>query len=170
MVRHLRAGLLISLLAAGVARAEVIDRVLAVAAGQIITLTDVAAARSLGLQTPGSAADPVRAVLTKLIDRELMLAEVERYGPPEPQPAAIDREVAAIRSRFPSASAYEGALAQSGVDERHVREIVRQDLRIRAYLDQRFSQSDPRRQSLVDEWLAGLRRRGDVVDLYLQGQ
>ncbi|PYR47280.1 MAG: hypothetical protein DMF89_19360 [Acidobacteria bacterium] len=42
--------------------AETIDRVLAVVAGQIITLSDVTAARDLGLQTPGSATDPVRAV------------------------------------------------------------------------------------------------------------
>jgi hypothetical protein len=26
-----------------------------------------------------------------------------------------------------------------------------------------------RRQALVDEWMAGLRRRGDVIDLYLSG-
>src|SRR5262245_29227888 len=69
--------------------AETIDRVLAVAAGQIITLSDVNAARDLGIATPGAAADPVRAVLSQLIDRELVLAEVERYAPPEPAPDAV---------------------------------------------------------------------------------
>jgi hypothetical protein len=38
---------------------------------------------------------------------------------------------------------------------------------MRAYLDQRFASASDRRQTLVDEWLAGLRRRGDVMDLYL---
>ena len=147
-------------------RAEVIDRVLAVAAGRIILLSDVAAARELGLEPGANGADPVRAMLNRLIDRELMLAEVERYAPPEPPPDAIERELAAVRARFASADDFQRALARSGVDEKHVRENLRQTLRMRAYLDQRFSLSDPRRQALIDEWLAGLRRRGNVVDLY----
>src|SRR6267378_4134529 len=85
------------------ASAETIDRVLAVVAGQLITLTDVTAARDLGLQSADNAADPVRAILSKLIDRELILAEVDRYAPPEPTADAIDREVERIRARFSSA-------------------------------------------------------------------
>ena len=150
--------------------AEVIDRVLAVAAGQVITLSDVTAARDLGLQSAGNAADPVRAILVRLVDRELMLAEVERYAPPEPAPEAIERELTAIRARFPSADGFDAALRRSGYDEKHVRETIRQDLRLRAYLDQRFTSADERRQALIDEWLAGLRRRGNVVDLYLPSQ
>jgi len=151
------------------ASAETIDRVLAVVAGQIITLSDVTAARELGLQSTANAPDPIRAVLSKLMDRELVLAEVERYAPPEPPADAIDREVARIRGRFSSAAGFESALAQSGLDERRLREIVRQDLRIRAYEDQRFAAADPdRRQMLIDEWVAGLRRRTDIIDLYLQ--
>jgi hypothetical protein len=149
---------------------EVIDRVLAVAAGQLITLSDVTAARDLGLQTPGNAADPVRGILAKLIDRELMLAEVERYGPPEPPADQVERELASVRARFASAAAFEAALARSGYDEKHLRETVRQELRLRAYLDQRFTSTDSRRQALVDEWVSGLRRRGNIVDLYLPGR
>jgi hypothetical protein len=149
------------------ARAETIDRVLAVVAGQLITLTDVTAARDLGLVAAGAAADPVRAVLSTLIDRELVLSEVERYAPPEPTAEAVDRELALVRGRFTSPAEFDAALARSGLDEKHVRETLRQDLRIRAYEDQRFTAADSRRQSLIDEWVAGLRRRGDVVDLYL---
>jgi len=148
--------------------AETIDRVLAVVAGQIITLSDVTAASALGLQAPGNAADPVRAVLSKLIDRELVLAEVERYAPPEPPAGAVEREIDSIRARFPSAETFDEALARSGLDNTHLRERVRQDLRIRTYEDQRFAAADPsRRQTLIDEWIAGLRRRADVIDLYL---
>jgi hypothetical protein len=153
------------LLACGAhATAETIDRVLAVVGGQVITLSDVTAARELGLLS-ASGADPVRDILSKLIDRELMLTEVDRYGPPEPAREAIDRELAAVRARFPDAAAFENALARSGIDEEHLRETLRQDLRIRAYLNQRFA-ADARRQTLIDEWLASLRRRGDIVDLY----
>src|SRR5438132_1416639 len=46
-------------------------------------------------------------------------------------------------------------------------ETPRPDLRIRAYLDQRFAAAADRRNAMVDELMAGLRRRGDVIDLYL---
>ena len=163
--------MLIAMLGVSVAaRAETLDRVLAVVGGQLITLSDVTAARDLELQNAGTAADPIRAILSKLIDRELVLAEVDRYAPPEPAPPVIERELAAVRDRFPSQAAFEAALARSGIDEKHVRETLRQDLRIRAYQEQRFSPADPRRQALIDEWVAGLRRRGDVIDLYLPGR
>lgn len=151
-------------------RAEVIDRVLAVVAGQLITLTDVRAAIDLRLQTTDGAADPVRAVLTKLIDRELVLAEVERYAPTEPAAEAVDREVQRVRARFDSQEAFDAALVKSGIDEKHLRETLRQDLRLRAYLDQRFTAAADRRQTVLDDWMTGLRRRGEVIDLYLSGR
>jgi len=161
--------LLIAAMLATSVHAETIDRVLAVVEGQLITLTDVIAARDLGLQTADGAGDPIRAILTKLIDRELALAEVERYAPPEPATDAIDREVQRVRARFGSPADFDAALARSGIDERHVRETLRQDLRMTAYMNQRFTVADERRRAAVDEWLAGLRRRADVIDLYLTG-
>jgi hypothetical protein len=161
------AGFVVFALMASSLRADTIDRVLAVVAGQLITLTDVTAARDLGLQTADDAADPIRAILTKLIDRELILAEVDRYAPPEPGAEAVDREVARVRARFPSVEAFEATLQRSGIDEKHLRETVRQDLRVEAYLNQRFTSAGDRRQQSIDEWMAGLRRRGDVIDLYL---
>jgi hypothetical protein len=149
--------------------AETIDRVLAIAAGQVIMLSDVTAARDLGwlpLPVGDVAADPVRAILSKLIDRELVLAEVERYSPPEPAPEVVERELVAVRARFPTQADYQQALARSGIDDNHVRDIIRQNLRIRAYEDQRFTPTDPRRETLIEDWVAGLRRRGDFVDLY----
>jgi hypothetical protein len=150
-------------------QAETIDRVLAVVGGQLIMLTDVTAATDLGLQTTEGAADPVRGVLNKLIDRELALAEVDRYAPPEPTTAMVDREVERVRQRFPSPAAFDAALARSGIDERNLRETLRQDLRTRAYLDQRFGAATDR-TAVVNEWIAGLRRRGGVIDLYLAGE
>src|SRR5438477_2626347 len=104
-------GLLVTcvLLVAPVA-AETIDRVLAVVAGQLIMLSDVVAIRDLGIVTATSGGDPVGSVLGKLIDRELMLVEVDRYAPPEPETAEVDRELAAVRARFPSEKAFGEAL------------------------------------------------------------
>ena len=63
---------------------EIIDRMMAVVAGDLIMMSDVAAAVEFGLVPPAPAADVTRTVLSQLIDRSLMLAEVERYAPPEP--------------------------------------------------------------------------------------
>ena len=82
-LRTLAAAIVVAV-AASSARAETIDRVLAVAGGNLIMLTDVTAARDLQLQTADGAAD--------------------------------------------------------------------------------------RRNAMVEEFMAGLRRRGDVIDLYLPGR
>ncbi len=151
--------------------AETIDRVLAVAAGQLIMLSDVTAARDLGIVSADGAADPVRAILTKLIDRQLVLAEVDRYAPPEPPADLVDRGVAAVRARFASPDAFETVLRRSGLDDQQVRQLVRDNLRIDAYLEQRFiaagDSAADQRQARIDEWTNGLRRRGAVIDLYL---
>ena len=158
------------LLIATVAGAETIDRVLAVVAGQLIMLSDVNAVRDLGIVNVGpDSPDPTGEVLASLIDRELMLAEVDRYAPPEPDPADIDRDVAAVRARFATQKAFDDVLVRSGFDATHVRELVRQNLRLKAYLDQRFANAGAdasRRQMLIDDWVAGLRRRTPAVNLY----
>jgi hypothetical protein len=153
-----------------VVAADTIDRVLAVVSGQLILLSDVTAVRDLGIvNVRVDSPDPIGEVLGTLIDRELMLAEVDRYAPQEPDNAAIDREVAIVRGRFPSEKAFNDVLTRSGYDLAHLREIVRQNLRLRAYLDQRFPTTDTdlrRRQTMIDDWVAGLRRRTPVVNLY----
>jgi hypothetical protein len=160
-------------------RAETLERVLAVVDTQLITLTDVTAAREFGLVVVApDAPDPIRAALTQLIDRELMLAEVDRYAPPEPGADAIAEGLRIVRGRFADEASYQEALARSGIDEDHVRATLRQNLRITAYLNQRFvlapqSDASPRpaapdgQRRLIDDWLASLRRRAAIIDLYL---
>src|SRR5262249_45045810 len=153
------------LLVATVAAAETLDRVLAVVAGQLILLSDVNAVRDLGIvNVRPDSPDPTGEVLARLIDRELMLAEVDRYAPTEPDTALIDRDVAAVRERFSSEKAFNDVLTRSGYDLDHLHEMVRQNLRLRVYLDERFATTDDqrRRQTLIDDWLAGLRRRTPV--------
>ena len=130
----------------GVRRAETIDRVLAVVGGQLIMLSDVTAALDLGLVSADGAADPVGAVLAKLIDRELVLAEVDRYAPPEPaargRRSRVGRACAGVSHR---AAAFDAGFDARASTEKHLRETLRQDLRIRAYIAQRFAgaEDDP---------------------------
>ena len=149
-------------------RAETIDRVLAVAGGQVILLSDVTAALELGLVSDDGAADRVGAALAKLISRNLVLVEANRYAPPEPADADVEKEMAGVRARFPSAAAFNAVFERSGLTDQQLRLILRENLRIRAYIAQRFTgaEDETRRLMLIDEWVAGLRQRSDVVDLY----
>lgn len=155
----------VSVLASGLPlRAEVIERVMAVVGAEMILQSDVRAARVFGLVDSGGAGGGDDAVLSRLIDRALVLAEVDRYAPPEPTAAAVDDAVRRVRSRFASTEAVTRALAETGIDDAHLRAYLRDDLRIRAYLDQRFTQAD-RQPELVDEWIGTLRKRALIVDL-----
>jgi hypothetical protein len=139
LTRLLVAASLAGLGLAGGARAEIIDRVLAVVGGHIITLSDVRAATALGLVNTAGAADPIGAALDHLIGRELMLGEVERYQPPEPGAAAVAELLKTVRGRFPSEAAFGEALRLAGTTDARLRETLRDELRIQAYLDERFA-------------------------------
>lgn len=171
-----RARLLLSLFAGSLSlaapgAAEIIDRVVAVVDAEVITLSDVTTALRFGFVGPPAAGDPVRAALEQLIDRRLMMVEVDRYGPPEPLPEAIEAAVEVLRQQFGSASQLAAALARSGLAEDQLRRRLREDLRISAYLDQRFAgvgqgTDDERRRTLIRDWIASLRRRAEVTILY----
>ena len=132
-------GLTILAVASSSARAEIIDRILAAVDTQIITLSDVRAALRFGLVPDDVSVDPTGAALQRLIDRRLMLIEVDRYAPPEPAEAAVNASLAAVERRFKDALGLEIALNQSGLTREELRRQLRDTLRIDAYLQQRFS-------------------------------
>ena len=142
LMLHRNRTLIVFLAALGMApavRAEVIDRVLAVVDTQIITLSDVRAAVRFALVPQDVAVDPIAAVMQRLIDRRLMLAEVDRYAPPEPASAAVDAAMAAIERRYKDALEMEIALNQSAMSREELRRYVRDTLRLETYFQQRFS-------------------------------
>jgi hypothetical protein len=52
--------------------------------------------------------------------------------------------------------------------EAQVRAHIRDDLRSVTYINQRFGDTDPgARETLIAEWIAGLRRRAEVTIPYL---
>ena len=168
-----------------VAHGELIDRVLAILPGQIITLSDVEAALDLGLVEGPAGAERLSGGLSAVIDRVLMLNEVRRVTPAEPSPAAIDARVARIRQRFAAPADLSRVLAARGLDEAVLRLYAADDLRLASYLDERFSAAaqptdeeirqageaarqrltDERRRTLIGAWAAELRRRADVTVL-----
>jgi len=114
----------------------------------------------LGLVPGSAAADPIDA----LIERRLMLEEVDRYAPPDPPETDVDRHLADIRTR--AGDRFAAILAESGISVDQLRRHIRDDLRTEAYLQQRFGTTQPsdeeRRSATIREWIAGLRKRANV--------
>ena len=132
---------------AGAAR-DVIDRILAVVDGAPITQSDVNAAVRLGLLPIPAGTDPVTAVLDGLIERRLIVAEVDRYAPPDPAEPEIARAFDAVRGRV-GAAEFTEVLRQTGGSPEQVQRFVRDDLRIAAYLQQRFGTIQPSERDMA---------------------
>jgi hypothetical protein len=121
------------------ANQELIDRTVAMVGGQPITLSDTRAAIALGLVDAAAAGGDTVAVVTRqLVDRELILREVQRYSPASPTDSAVDSRIDEIRKRFADAPAFNRALDVHGFTDARLRAWVRDDLRTQAYLAQRF--------------------------------
>ena len=195
------------LLVSTVARAaELVDRVLAVVSGTIITLSDVRAAIELGFVDTRDARDPVGVALTQLIERRLVLDEALRYETAEPDMVSVEAMLLWARRRFPSESDWEAAKRRMGFTDDGIRAMAAEILRAEQYVDRRYeaqpAPSDAELQAYFDrhrtrfvrdgrpltyaearpdveaqvrqerrsqaarEWVARLRRRADVSELY----
>jgi hypothetical protein len=161
---------------------ELIERTMAIVGGQVLTLSDVRTAVSLGLVSGVETSADVAEATPRLVDRMLMLREVQRYAPPEPPHSDVDHRLAAVRDRFATPDLYARALQSGGFTEARLRAWIRDDLRVASYLNQRFAAaaptevevSDPareraaidRRAALIADWIEDLRRRTTIVELW----
>jgi hypothetical protein len=113
-----------------------VDRVAARVGGVIIYQSDVRAAEALGVIQPG----PADELLGQMVQRQLLLAEVNRFPPQEPVATAIAAEVQRLTRRVADLDAFVRA---HGLPEGEIDRLARDTLRIQAYLDQRFGSSLP---------------------------
>jgi hypothetical protein len=181
-------------------QAAIADRLVAVVSGHPIMASDLRAARALDLVAGADALDDA-ALIDRLVVRELMRAEVERFSTTVTD---VDRGAAARADAVARAARLgETGLAALGLSAGRLRAWLEDDIRIDHYTRQRFdAASQPsddealtwyqihereylqdgrprpfaevrgdvrarlaaeRRQALVDDWIAGLRRRAVVV-------
>jgi len=190
----------------GVRASELLDRVIAVVSGTVITLSDARTAIAFGLVETRDARDPVAVAMRWLVDRQLVLDEVNRYETPDPVLATVDPVFSEIRKKLAGGKGAASALASLGLDEDGARRFVRDTVRVQHYLRTRFesmlpgtdeelrqhysanksqfvrdgrqftleeagvlvqeSLQESRRLQAIDAWLARLRRRADVNELY----
>jgi len=126
---------------------ELLDRTLALVGGQPITLSDARAATAFGLIDSDPSTDATR----QLVDRELVLREVNRYAPASPADTAVDMRLDEIRKRFANAAAFSRALDLHGFTELRLRTWLRDDLRTQAYLAQRFASASAPTEAEVSQ-------------------
>jgi len=126
-------------LATSTPSAEIVDRVLAVVGPRVITLSDARAAVTFGLLEPPPGADAVAEGVAYLVNRQLMLSEVDRYGVPPPDPAVVANRVTRVKERFPGPGELARALEATAMTENRLRDLMTDTLRIESYLDQRFN-------------------------------
>ena len=112
-------------------QAEVIDRILATVGGGLVLQTDAVAAVRLGFVQVPANQEPLQWTLDRLIERRLMLMEVDRFGPPEPPLAEVDRRLQQIDERIGSGERLDAILRETGLSVDQLRLYVRDDLRIR---------------------------------------
>ena len=120
------------------ARADVIDRILATVGGALILQSDAVAAARLGFVELPAQGDRLQFTLDRLIERRLMLIEVDRYAPPEPPRPLLDQRMQQIDQRIGSGERLDAILRETGFTVEQLRLYVRDDLRIEAYVQQRF--------------------------------
>jgi hypothetical protein len=149
--------------------AEVIDRIMASVGGQPITLSDVNAELLFRfVDPPPGTRDPLAYALDRVIDRDLMLTEVDRFQPPEPAPIEITLRIQELEQRAGSAAAVDRALSVTGMTREQLRQHIRDDLRIATYLNQRFgiNRDAAERAAAIAAWTTEIRRRADVIVQY----
>lgn len=190
----------------GAQQGQLVDRVVAVVAGTIITMTDARAAVEFAFVETRQAEDPIAVAVGWLVDRQMVLDEAGRYNVAPPARAAVDEALEALRTRDATPEAFAARLARLGLDESSLRVLVRDNLLASAYLDRRFATvmavtegeaeeyyrlrvdrfvrdgrplsfdearaavreaiTRERRERAVADWLARLRRRTEIHELY----
>ena len=151
---------LVCLLAGATQVPATLDRILVVVNGDMVTLSDVRAARVLKL-VPAGVTD--EEIVQALVDRRLVLAEMRRFQVPDP-PA---EEIAARRSQWARAHGdHDPArlFMLAGVSATFLDRWIADELRREAYLQQRFAAlDDDRRESAIRLWIESLRVRAEIV-------
>ena len=141
---------------------EILDRILAIVGGQVIMRSDVRAFVALQLVEIAPGPDQESQVLTYLIERRLVLDQIDRVVA-EPEPALVDRRFELVRDRFASADDFAAVLERVGLTSDDLRRVLADDIRRDAYLADRFTSvgEGAREQARID-WVADLARRGQV--------
>jgi hypothetical protein len=167
MMRRL---LLLSILLALPAAAVTVDRIAAVVDRQVLTVSEVTQMVELRFfpRLSESEDDHRRDVLDALIAQALRHRDAERFGAPDIAADAIEARLVEIQRRFASPEEFQTALAHTELSLDEVRALIKRQLQVEAYIQERFAPLVFIANEDVEEyyrgpWTAQRRARGLAV-------
>ncbi|HEX2835518.1 MAG TPA: hypothetical protein VHW00_21075 [Thermoanaerobaculia bacterium] len=137
---RLSAVFLVSLLALG-ASAVTVDRIAAVVDRQVLTVSEVSQMVELRFFVRSSESDDDHRhdVLDALIAQALRYRDAERFGEQDIAADTIEARLVEIQGRFASAEEFNAALARTELTLDEVRALVKRQLQVEAYIQERFA-------------------------------
>ena len=141
--RNLRvAGLLMAAAASVTLTAATVDRIAAIIDRQVVTvseITQLSTIRFIPRQSGQSDDEYRREILEVLIAQALRFRDVERFGAPDVTKDAIEARLLEIQRRFASPPEFEAAVARAELTLDEVRALIKRQLQVEAYIQQRFA-------------------------------
>ncbi len=128
---------------AWIAEAIVLDRVLAVVNGEIVSLSEVESELIFFDQVnpapeKGFSDSDIQAGIQKLIDHKLLLAEAKRFDVEDPTPKQIQEKLEEIQKRFSTPGGFEKALRQNAMTLEDLKQKIAEHMIVDRFIDQRI--------------------------------
>jgi hypothetical protein len=124
------------------ARGAVVDRIAAVVDRQVLTVSEVSQMVQLRFfpRPAGQSDDDYRRdILDSLIAQALRFRDVERFGAEDIPKDSIEARVQEMTRRFPSPADFGAAVVRAELTPDEVRALVKRQLQVEAYIQERFS-------------------------------
>jgi hypothetical protein len=148
---------LVAMLLALPAAAVTVDRIAAVIDGQVLTVSEISQMVELRFfpRLGDSDEDYRREVLDALIAQALRYRDVERFGAQDIPADTIEARVVEIQRRFPSETEVNAALARAELTADELRALVKRQLQVEAYIQERFAPLVFVTNEEIDEYYRG---------------
>lgn len=123
------------------ASAVTIDRIAAVIDRQVLTVSEINQMVETRFfpRGAGSEDDYRRDILERLIAQSLRFRDVERFGAQDMPADSIEARVVEIQRRFASEEEFTAALGRSELTPDELRALVKRQLQVEAYIQERFA-------------------------------
>tara|TARA_B100001123_G_scaffold64702_1_gene71544 strand:+ start:19037 stop:19549 length:513 start_codon:yes stop_codon:yes gene_type:complete len=146
-----------------IAQTVTLDRILAIVNGQVITHSDVRIFIDLRLvDIPAGPLQEVE-VLNFLIERRVVLDEVNRFVITEPTSVTVDQHLDLLLNQLPDGLELNLVLDRVGLTVGDLRQLLADEIRRELYLIDRFGVTgDALRQAAEADWVAELVSRAQV--------
>ena len=145
------------LLGAFPAAAVTVDRIAATVDRQVLTVSEITQLVNIRFfpRTAQSEDDHRRNVLDALIAQALRYRDVERFGAQDIPADAIEARLVEIQGRFASEAELATALAQAELTLDEVRALIKRQLQVEAYIQERFAPLVFVTNEEIDEYYRG---------------